>query len=116
MLLTFTYKTIIYSALNTDQNRLNLVDRLSLASDLIYMSGDDLKPKIQSCPDIREGVQKGQKRKNCFFSSQLIENLKLYSISKNQPSKFIGREGMRAFPLFDLEKGPFLPYLLSKLS
>ena len=40
-----------------------------------------------------------------FFSNQSIDNLKLYSISKNQPIRSIRRENMWDFALFDFKKG-----------
>ena len=50
--------------------------------------------KIQSSPNLRD-----QKRKISPFSSQLLENQKLYNVSKNQPLKSIRRGNMR-FPIF----------------
>ena len=45
--------------------------------------------KIQLFPSLGEGVPlRDQKQKICPFLSQLIENQKLYKISKNQPPKF----------------------------
>ena len=47
---------------------------------------------------------RGQNRKSCFFLNQLIKNLKLHNISKNQVPGSIKRGGIRDFPHFDLKK------------
>ena len=72
--------------------------------------------KIQFCPNFGEGVLRAQKRKIFPFSNQLIENQKLYNISKNQLPMSVWMGDMRISSLFDLEKVLFLPYLPSKLS
>ena len=48
---------------------------------------------------------KGLNRKNYSFSSQLIDNLKLYMISKNQPTMSIKRGDMRVPPFLTLKNG-----------
>ena len=63
--------------------------------------------KIQLCPTLGEGVLRGQKRKTFSFLSQLIENQKLYSISKNQPFKSIRKGDMEISTFFDLKKKAF---------
>ena len=66
-------------------------------------------------PQFGGGGVERSKRKICPFFSLLIENQKLYNISKNQAPKSI-RKGDMKFPLlFDLKKVLFLPYLPSKL-
>ena len=64
--------------------------------------------KIQLCPNLREGMLRGRKRKIRPFLTQLIENQKLYNISKNQPPKSIRRGDMEISPLFYLKKVLFL--------
>ena len=46
---------IIYSLLDTDQNRSNSVNRFSLTADYIYMSGDELGSKLNYAPIWRRG-------------------------------------------------------------
>ena len=72
--------------------------------------------KIQLFLNLGKAVLRGQKRKIRPYSNQSIENKKLCNTSKNQPPKSIRRRDMRIYPLFDLEKVLFLPYLPFKLS
>ena len=70
--------------------------------------------KIQLCTNLAEEVLRGQKHKNCFFLSQLLENPKLYNIFKNQPSW--STEIWGVFRLLDFEKRLFFPHLPTKLN
>ena len=74
------------------------------------------RTKIQLCLNLGEGVQRDQKQKNYPFSSEWIENQKLYNIFKNQLPKSMRWGDMGIYPLLDLKKVLFLPYLPSKLS
>ena len=82
-----------FTLLSTDQNRFNSVNR---------MSEDELEVKIHLYPNFWEdGVLRRQKCKNYSFFSQLIENQKMYNISKDQPSKifkFHRRKFTYAYP------------------
>ena len=60
-------------------------------------------------PQFGEGGAEGSKTQKLSFFGQLIENLKLYNISKNQPTKSIRRGDMGLPPIFDLKKVLFLP-------
>ena len=57
---------------------------------------------------LEEGMLIGQDDKKYSFLSWLIDNLKLFTISKNQSHRSIRREDMRVFPLFDLGKALFI--------
>ena len=71
--------------------------------------------RIQLCPNSAEGVLRGQKLKNYPYLNQLIDNPKLYSISKNQLLRSIKKGDMGVPPIFDLKKVLFLSQLPSKL-
>ena len=59
---------------------------------------------------------RGVKNAKPAFLSRLIENSKLYNVSKSEPLKSIRRGDMEGFLHFDLEKRLFLLYLLIKLN
>ena len=73
------------------------------------MSGDDLGSKFSHTPFEGGGVGGLKIPKFFFFLNQLIVNLKLYNISKNQLPRFIRRGDTRGFLLFDIERELFPP-------
>ena len=87
-----------FTLLGTDQNRSNPVNRLKLAANWVYMSGDELGSKFSYTPFWGRGCWGVKKHKNCPFFNQSIQNQKLYNISKNKPPKSI-RRGDMGFPL-----------------
>ena len=72
--------------------------------------------KIQLCSNLREEVLRGQKRKNCSFLSQSIENPQSYNMSKNQPSRSIRMGDMKSSSLFNPENSCSSPIIPSELS
>ena len=62
-----------------------------------------------------EDAERLKTQKLPFFFSELIENLKLYNISKNQLPKSIRKEDMGFLLIFDIKKVLFLPQIPSKL-
>ena len=60
--------------------------------------------KIHLCPNLEEGVLKGQKQKIYLFFNQSIKNQKLYNISENKPPKSITRGDMGLPPFLTSKK------------
>ena len=84
-----------FTRFNIDQNNSNSGNKIPTNYELdIYERGWPWV-KMQSRPNLAEGVLRGQKRKNCLFLSKSIQDLDLYKISKNQPSRSIRREDTR---------------------
>ena len=61
------------------------------------------------------GDAEGPKTQKLPFFKPIDRELKVDSISGNQPFKSIKTGDIELFPRFDFENGPFLPYLPSKL-
>ena len=56
-----------FTLLDSDQNRSNSINRLSLAADKIYMSGDELGSKFSYVPIWKRGYREGEV-KNAKFA------------------------------------------------
>ena len=105
----FSRRLKLFTLLDTERNRSNSVIRLSLAANWIPMSEDDLESKFIYVQIWGRECWRARNAKIILFSSQSIDNLKLYNISKNQPSRSVEGGGGMRFPLFDLEKRTLLP-------
>ena len=103
-----------FTLLDTNQNRSKSVNQLSLEADQIYISGDELGSKFSYAPIWGGGAEVWETLNFPPFSSHLIENQKLYHISRNQAPKSIRMRDIRISLFFDPKNVLFLPYLSSK--
>ena len=82
------------------------------------MSGNELQSKfiyVLICEG-EEGGSEGLRTQKFSLYESIIESPKLYNIFTNQLPRSIKRKNMMGFPLFYLERGLFLPYILTHLS
>ena len=83
--------------LQIEVGSLNLSCMLSKSPRCAFWGIQLFGVKIQLCPNLGEEMLRGQKLQKCLYLNQLIENLKLYNISKNQLLELIKR-GDIGFP------------------